>query len=66
MAKKRRPKIDYDKCIGCLICVDMCENGRFKTNAENLPEVDSSKECEDSCGDNCMSNCPTGAISYEE
>ena len=34
MSKGWYPVIDYDKCVGCMVCNDMCRHGVYKPNDE--------------------------------
>lgn len=41
MSKTWYPIIDYDKCIGCMNCNDMCKHGVYKPDPEaKMPKVD--------------------------
>lgn len=55
--------IDYDKCIGCGVCIDVCPNGALSMGNDELPVVDEEK-CA-ACG-SCEVNCDYGAITVPE
>ncbi|HUU40311.1 MAG TPA: 4Fe-4S binding protein [Desulfatiglandales bacterium] len=58
------PIIDHDKCIGCGICVDICDNAVLML-LHNQSVVDD--ELKDECTDceGCVENCPAKAITLE-
>ena len=40
MSKGWYPVIDYDKCVGCMVCNNMCKHGVYKPDEEmNKPKV---------------------------
>ena len=50
MSKGWYPVIDYDKCIGCMACNDMCRHGVYKPNDENgKPKVVYGTGCVHGC-----------------
>jgi len=53
------PKIDYDLCTDCGMCITACNPAAISWNAEGRPEVNDIA-CR-SCG-MCMPACPTAAI----
>ena len=53
------PKIDYDLCMDCGMCITACNPAAINWNAEGRPEVNEIA-CK-SCG-MCMPACPTAAI----
>ena len=53
------PKIDYDLCMDCGMCITACNPAAISWNAEGRPEVNDIA-CR-SCG-MCMPACPTAAI----
>ncbi|MCJ7616571.1 MAG: CoB--CoM heterodisulfide reductase iron-sulfur subunit A family protein, partial [Desulfobacterales bacterium] len=53
------PKIDYDLCMDCGMCITACNPAAISWNAEGRPEVNEIA-CR-SCG-MCMPACPTAAI----
>jgi len=53
------PKIDYDLCMDCGMCITSCNPAAISWNEEGRPEVNE-VACR-SCG-MCMPACPTGAI----
>ncbi len=64
MSKNWYPVIDYDKCIGCMACNDMCRHGVYKPNQEtNKPKVVYGNGCVHGCH-GCERKCPVGAIHY--
>lgn len=34
MSKGWYPIIDYDKCVGCMACNDMCKHGVYKPDTK--------------------------------
>lgn len=64
MSKNWYPVIDYDKCIGCMLCNDMCMHGVYKPNDEtDKPKVVYGNGCVHGCH-GCERKCPEGAIHY--
>ncbi len=64
MSKTWYPVIDYDKCIGCMVCNDMCKHGVYKPKEdENKPKVVYGNGCVHGCH-GCENACPVGAIHY--
>lgn len=59
-------KVNKDKCIGCGMCVSMCEEVYTfdDDNQAKVIETPISKENEDKAKE-AMENCPTGAIEEE-
>jgi ferredoxin len=56
-------KIDQDKCVGCGLCVNACQEG-----AIGMVDGKATLLRDDYCDGlgNCLPVCPTGAISFEE
>lgn len=64
MSKGWYPVIDYDKCIGCMACNDMCRHGVYKPNDENgKPKVVYGTGCFHGCH-GCERKCPVETIHY--
>ena len=64
MSKGWYPVIDYDKCVGCMTCNDMCKHGVYKPDPETgMPKVVYGTGCVHGCH-GCERQCPTGAIRY--
>ncbi len=64
MSKAWYPVIDYDKCIGCMVCNDMCKHGVYKPDDEGeKPKVVYANGCVQGCH-GCERKCPTQAIHY--
>jgi arsenate reductase len=64
MSKGWYPVIDYGKCIGCMVCNDMCKHGVYKPDEESgKPEVVYGNGCIHGCH-GCERQCPAGAIHY--
>ncbi len=63
MSKKWYPVIDYDKCIECGSCVDMCPNNVYDKAKSPSPVVINPDACAEG-GKGCGSKCPVGAIEY--
>ncbi|RMF92677.1 MAG: 4Fe-4S dicluster domain-containing protein [Candidatus Schekmanbacteria bacterium] len=60
MSKKKFPKIDRDKCVLCLSCIDLCLYNAIKLIDERI--VINGEKCV-FCGD-CINGCPYTAL-YE-
>lgn len=56
------PRIDYDKCTGCLSCVNFCKNNVYGIE-ENKPIVINPFNCVVGCKA-CSNLCPNDAISF--
>ena len=64
MSKGWYPVIDYDKCVGCMACNDMCRHGVYKPDTETgKPKVIYGTGCVHGCH-GCEKKCPVGAIHY--
>lgn len=58
------PIIDYDKCIGCLSCVNFCHNNVYEVQGDpKKPKVVNPYNCVVGCNA-CAKLCPTEAISF--
>lgn len=62
MSEKWYPVINYDNCIECGACVEMCPNGVYEKDTMR-PNVIHPENC---CfgGKGCQSKCPADAITY--
>lgn len=64
MSKAWYPVLDYDKCVGCMACNNMCRHGVYKPNDENgKPRVVYGIGCVHGCH-GCERQCPAAAIHY--
>lgn len=64
MSKTWYPIIDYNKCIGCMTCNDMCKHGVYKLDIESgKPKVVYGNGCVHGCH-GCERQCPVDAIHY--
>lgn len=64
MSKGWYPIIDYDKCVGCIACNDMCKHGVYKPDTKTgMPKVVYGLGCVHGCH-GCERNCPMEAIHY--
>lgn len=58
------PTIDYDKCTGCLTCVNHCPHEVYKVYGNPpKPKVVNPYNCLVGC-EACARICPSGAISF--
>ena len=62
MAKNWYPIIDYEKCVGCLSCVDFCPHGVFEVE-NGQPVVVNPDNCVEFCR-GCQKVCDYEAITY--
>jgi len=64
IAKNWYPIIDYEKCTGCLTCVNFCPHEVYEASSNpRKPKVINPENCVEFCR-GCQRICPTGAISY--
>ncbi len=64
MSQTWYPVIDYDKCVGCMVCNDMCKHGVYKPDeAGEKPKVVYGNGCVHGCH-GCEKKCPAEAIHY--
>lgn len=63
MTKNWYPKIDYSKCIGCLACVNFCQNGVFKVK-DGKPVVVKPENCIEFCRGCQKGACQNSAILF--
>ncbi len=64
MSQTWYPVIDDDKCLGCMVCNDMCQHGVYKPDEESAkPKVVYGNGCVHGCH-GCERQCPAGAIHY--
>ncbi|MEM0046998.1 MAG: ferredoxin family protein [Fervidicoccaceae archaeon] len=63
MTKDWYPIIDYERCTGCLTCVNFCPHAVYNVGEDNKPKVASPDNCIEMCR-GCQRICPTSAISY--
>lgn len=61
--KRNIMKIDEEKCIGCGLCINACQEGAIQL-IDGKAKLISESYC-DGLG-NCLPECPTGAITLEE
>jgi len=62
MAANWYPVIDYDKCVGCMVCVEFCPHGVLEEK-DGKPNVVNPDECVEFCRA-CQKLCDAGAIAY--
>lgn len=53
-------KIDYEKCIGCGMCRDVCSCDVIRLDNQHRPVIQYQNEC--CLCLYCAEDCPTGAI----
>ena len=63
MSKKWYPVIDYEKCVACGTCVDMCRHGVYDKAKAPSPVVIFPEGCVEGCK-GCGNKCPVEAIQY--
>jgi len=64
MSNRWYPIIDYENCIGCMACSDICKHGVYQQDEEmNRPKVVYENGCVSGCQD-CGKKCIVGAIRY--
>jgi len=63
MAKNWYPKIDYDKCTGCLSCVEFCPHGVLKEE-DGKPVVADPDACVEFCRGCQKGACENDAIIF--
>lgn len=64
MSKGWYPIIDPKKCVGCMVCHDMCRHGVYKADPESeTPRVVYGTGCIYGCR-GCQKACPEDAIRY--
>lgn len=64
MSKKWYPVIDYEKCTGCLSCVNFCPHDVFEEK-DGKPVVVRPENCVDYCRGCQKGACDFDAISYK-
>ena len=64
MAKNWFPVIDYEKCSGCLTCVNFCPHEVYNIK-NNKPAVAKPENCIEFC-QGCGKICPNKAIRYKK
>jgi NAD-dependent dihydropyrimidine dehydrogenase PreA subunit len=52
-------KLDKDKCVGCMVCIDSCPVACIKADGDKVLIIEG--DCVD-CGV-CLSACPVDALS---
>jgi NAD-dependent dihydropyrimidine dehydrogenase PreA subunit len=62
MSDKWYPVINYEKCIECGACVELCPNGVYEKES-NSPNVIHPENCSTG-GSCCQAQCPADAIEY--
>ncbi len=62
MASTWYPVIDYDKCIGCMSCVEFCPHGVLE-ESDGRPAVVRPDNCVEFCR-GCQKICDAEAIDY--
>ena len=56
-------KLDFDKCIGCGMCVSVCPHSVFELEEKKaiIKDIDCCMEC-----GACVKNCPVKALSVKK
>ena len=62
MSKNWYPVINYENCIECGACVEMCQNGVYEKGTTK-PNVVNPDGCVEGCR-GCQVECPSEAIEY--
>ena len=63
MSKTWYPQINYENCIECAICTDMCTHEVYDKDEAPKPVVIFGEGCVQGCKD-CGDACPSDAITY--
>lgn len=64
MARDWYPVIDYEKCTGCLKCLNFCPHGVYELGPDGKPRVAYPENCIELCHA-CAWICPNNAISFD-
>ncbi|BBJ29039.1 4Fe-4S dicluster domain-containing protein [Athalassotoga saccharophila] len=64
MAKNWYPIIDYEKCIGCLSCVQFCPHGVYDIGENGKPVVVNPQNCVEFCMGCQKGACDNETITY--
>lgn len=64
MARDWYPVIDYEKCTGCLTCLNFCPHGVYDLGPDGKPRVSHPENCIELCH-SCARICPNNAISFD-
>lgn len=64
MSETWYPIINYEKCLGCLICQKFCKHGVYVEDG-GKPKVVEPTGCVHGCH-GCQKKCPVGAIDYAD
>ena len=64
MTKDWYPIIDYNKCVGCMTCMNFCSHGVY-TEKDDKPFVNNKESCVDMCK-GCEKICPEKAITHHK
>ena len=63
MSEKWYPIIEYERCVGCMACVEFCPHGVFEER-DGRPVVAHPEDCVDFCRGCQRGACDNDAISY--
>ncbi len=63
MAKQWYPIINYEKCIGCLVCLNFCPHDVFERGGDGKPKVARPGNCVEFCK-GCGKICDQKAIAF--